>query len=130
MFGPVKCFILSAKKVREARPFITTCVGDLYPSVEKASLKKKKMTLTIAWGGQGVVLVDGCKGENRINSDYFCNTVLSSIQQWARKTRPTTGISSFLIHMDNAPCHNSRSTKEYLRQYNFNRLEHPLTRQI
>lgn len=101
------------------------CVGDLYPRVEKASLKKKKMTLTIAWGGQGVVLVDGCKGENRINSDYFCNTVLSSIQQWARKRRPMTGVSSFLIHMDNAPCHNSRSTKEYLRQYNFNRLEHP-----
>ena len=71
------------------------------------------------------MLVDGCKGENRINSDYFCNTVLSSIQQWAIKRRPTTGVSSFLIHMDNAPCHNSRITKEYLRQYNFNRLEHP-----
>ena len=72
------------------------------------------------------MLVDGCKGENRINSDYFCNTVLSSIQQWARKRRPTTGVSSFLIHMDNAPCHNSRITKEYLSGGGLSDLVHNL----
>ena len=79
---------------KNTRINVWKCVVDSYPRVEKASLMKKKMTLTIAMGGQGVVLVDRCKGEDCIILCKFCNTVLSSIQQWARKGIPTTGVSS------------------------------------
>ena len=99
--------------------------GKNRPEVERASLKKKKVTLTVAWGVDGAVLVKCCSGENRINTDYFCKTTISGIEEWARKKDKVAGISAYLIHMDNAPCHNSVCTKEYMARYSIERMPHP-----
>ena len=45
--------------------------GKNRPEVERASLKKKKVTLTVAWGVDGAVLVKCCSGENRLTQIIF-----------------------------------------------------------
>ena len=65
--------------------------GKPIPRVEKPSLKQKKVTLTIAWGVRGAVVVKCIAGENRINAEYFCKSTLAGIERWVRKNNKYAG---------------------------------------
>lgn len=98
---------------------------DVIPNITKDSLRKKKFTLSVMWGVGGIAVVKGLKGENKVNSEYFCNEILSEALKWCEKKRYQTGVSSFIFHMDNAPCHNSNATKVYMFNNNIHRMVHP-----
>ena len=53
---------------------------------------------------------------NEIDVHLETKEVLSFIQRKAQ---------SFVFHMDNAPCHNSRATREYLEENKVVRIDHP-----
>ena len=95
------------------------------PCYEAKSLRKKKFTLTIVWGTGGIAVVDACEGELRINSISFCQNTIAAAVDWCKNKRKIGGVESFLFHMDNAPCHNSMATKEYLEENKVVRIDHP-----
>ena len=95
------------------------------PCYEAKSLRKKKFTLTIVWGTEGIAVVDACDGGLRINSNNFCENTIAAAIRWCKNKRKVGGVESFLFHMDNAPCHNSTATKEYLEENKVIRMEHP-----
>lgn len=99
--------------------------GKPKPCFEAKTLQKKKFTLTIAWGAQGILCVDGCTGENRINSKYFCSKILKRCKEWCDNRRKGRGVNSYIFHMDNAPCHKSRMTLDYMAENNIARMVHP-----
>lgn len=99
--------------------------GKPIPRVEKPSLKQKKVTLTIAWGVRGAVVVKCIAGENRINAEYFCKSTLAGIERWVRKNNKYAGISSYYIHMDNAPCHKAAYTQDYMDSHQIIKMLHP-----
>jgi len=99
--------------------------GKPKPRVEAESLRKKKFTLTVVWGTCGVACVDGCSGENRIDSKYFCEHILSRSKEWCENQSCAQGVNSFLFHMDNAPCHNSAMTNDYMEENNIRRMGQP-----
>ena len=98
---------------------------DPIPEVTKPTLHKKKFTLSVMWGVGGTVVVKGLDGENRVNSEYFCKEILTEAIRWCENKRYHTGVSSYLFHMDNAPCHNSRQTKDFMKDHHMNRMVHP-----
>ena len=85
----------------------------------------KKITVSVMWGVSGAVAVKALKGENRVDSKYFCEEVMNTAIDWCKQKRKVTGISSFIFHMDNAPCHNSRYSKQFMEDNNILRIEHP-----
>jgi len=95
------------------------------PRVQAVTLRKVKFTLTVVWGACGIIVVDGCNGENRINSNYFIGRILKPTSEWCNNKRPRTGVSSFIFHMDNAPCHNSGDVSNYMNNNKMNRIRHP-----
>ena len=95
------------------------------PCYEAKSLRKKKFTLTIVWGTGGVAVVDACDGGLRINSANFCENTIAAAIGWCKNKRKVGGVESFVFHMDNAPCHNSRATREYLEENKVVRIDHP-----
>ena len=82
--------------------------------------------MTIVWGTGGVAVVDGCDEGLRINSATFCENTIAAAIGWCKNKRIVGGVESFVFHMDNAPCHNSRATKEYLEENKVVRIDHPL----
>ena len=99
--------------------------GQPHPCYEAKSLRKKKFTLTIVWETGGVAVVNACDGGLRINSSNFCENTIAATIRWCKHKRKVGGVESFLFHMDNAPCHNSTATKEYLEENKVIRMEHP-----
>jgi len=95
------------------------------PCYEAESLRKKKFTLTLVWGTGGVAVVDGCDGALRIDSNHFCQKTIGPAIEWCKNKRKIGGAESFVFHMDNAPCHNSSVTKQFLEDNNITRVEHP-----
>ena len=51
--------------------------------------------------------------------------VLKNIHKKVRERRPVTGTKGCMIHMDNAPCHNSDSVSNEIKKYGLARMPHP-----
>ena len=72
------------------------------PRMETQSLRKKKFTLTVVWGACGIVCVKGLERPKTVNTEYFCNEILTTCKEWYERRRRRQGVGSFLFHMDNA----------------------------
>ena len=99
--------------------------SDKIPNIVKESLRRKKFTLTVMWGVGVFPVVEGLTGENRVNSKYFCTNILTKAKIWCEKKRKSSGVSSYIFHMDNAPCHRSSYTTNFMRDNNIVRMDHP-----
>ncbi|KAL4505428.1 hypothetical protein ABPG72_002490 [Tetrahymena utriculariae] len=66
----------------------------------------------------------------QINSEAYCS-VLEKIlipfaeKEFTKKTRKSKSVSQWYLLQDNAPCHNSKFTKAFLKSNSINTLSHP-----
>lgn len=100
-------------------------VGQPKPRVAAPTLHKRNFELTLVWGPMGLIHIDGCPQGQTIDGEYFRETILKKIEEWCEIYRPGQGVSSFYLHMDNAPAHNCRIAKAFMESHRFRRIEQP-----
>jgi histone-lysine N-methyltransferase SETMAR len=83
-----------------------------------------KVTLTVLWDSQGVLLVHFQKRSENVNSASYCE-VLSKLQDAIHRKRPGPLARGVLLHHDNARPDTATATHETIQELQRELLEHP-----
>ena len=80
---------------------------------------------TFFFNSKGIVAQIPCKNNQTINSDFYTKNVLTEVIRYYNTTRPRTGTRGIKILHDNASCHKSAKTKQFLQENHIEVLPHP-----
>jgi histone-lysine N-methyltransferase SETMAR len=95
------------------------------PTIPRRCFKAKKVLITIIWNVTGIVSLLALESGSRFNSYYFCTEVIPDMEvNLLRGTRKKT-LRDYLLHLDNAPAHNSEMSKERIAKSKLTRVPHP-----
>jgi histone-lysine N-methyltransferase SETMAR len=98
---------------------------DNVPTRTQQKIDSKKSMFTLIFSGHGLLaLVDLPKGQ-KLNSQYFCDVVLTRTQQAIKAITKKRTIDEIQIHLDNCKVHNSLMTTQKLQELRVTRLPHP-----
>lgn len=93
---------------------------------EKVTHKKieKKIMVTVFLNGEGIQLIVYKKTDERINSDYFIEKIITPLNLLCQKDPAPEGIE-WMIHFDNAKSHVSKKVQTFLSTTCFQKMKHP-----
>jgi histone-lysine N-methyltransferase SETMAR len=86
---------------------------------------EKKLMLTVFFSRRGVLVIDFLPEKEKLNSSHITTVILPSLVSKIKKTCQKSGAKGWLLHLDNAPCHNSRISTSEISDQGFERLPHP-----
>jgi hypothetical protein len=85
-----------------------------------------KCMISIIWSISGIQRLFALTKGLKYNSQYFCPDVIPDIQQRiCSSSQENTEWYSILLHLDNAPDHNSRLSSEIIESAKAQRVPHP-----
>jgi histone-lysine N-methyltransferase SETMAR len=90
----------------------------------KATPSAGKVTVTVFWDSQGVLLAHFKKCGVNMNSASYCK-VLLKLRDEIRRKRPGHLARGALLHHDNARPHTARATQEIIQELQWELPEHP-----
>lgn len=99
--------------------------GSKRPIVPKQTINSKKTMFSIFFSLRGFIVVKNLPNDEKFNSTFMIETILPEIDNKMKIYRPKSAAKGIFIHMDNAPCHNSKATIEEITKYGMIRLPHP-----
>jgi histone-lysine N-methyltransferase SETMAR len=90
----------------------------------KTTPSAKKVMATVFWDHKGVLLVDFLTKGDTVNADRYCDT-LSRLQEAIGLKRPGLLRTDVVLLHDNARPHSANRTRDLLRRYHWDVLDHP-----
>jgi histone-lysine N-methyltransferase SETMAR len=90
----------------------------------KTAPSAKKVMATVFWDHKGVLLVDFLTKGDTVNADRYCDT-LSRLREAIRRKPPGLLRTGVVLLHDNARPHSANRTRELLRRYHWDVLDHP-----
>jgi hypothetical protein len=94
------------------------------PTCARQTISSAKVLVTVFFSGQKVFHLSVLSQHQTMNSERFISTVLHPLQETINKEDPHLPFP-VLLHYDNAPCHNSKMTKDSLCCSVFQRVKAP-----
>ena len=91
----------------------------------KARLTNRKLMVTVFFSAVGIETVDYLPEGKSVDSDYFCDVVLTTLKGKIETRRPGTGIAKTKLHVDNARVHTSRKVKSFLSAADWETIPQP-----
>ena len=98
--------------------------GSAGPIKFKSERSVNKVMATVFWDEEGIVLVDFLQGRKTVTRSYYVD-VWKKLRTQVAKKRPGKLHRGIIFHHDNAPAHSARITKEILREFRWELLQHP-----
>lgn len=100
-------------------------VGEKRPLVPKVVINSKKSMFSIFLSLYGFVVVKMLPNGEKFNSDFMIHNVLPEIPAKIAVLHPKRSHKNILVHMDNAPSHNSKITSDEISKLKMKRIPHP-----
>ena len=99
--------------------------GQRSSTVPKRGLTKDKRLLTVFWDSEGVIMHHFMEPGQTINSNVYCD-LLDQLKEALSEKRPRLiNRNEIIFHQDNARPHISAMTKNKLKEFGWEVLEHP-----
>ena len=95
-------------------------------SIIKPNFSQKKAMISIFFCGSEFLLIDALPKGNKFNSTYFCDSILSKLENEIKKRRPKMGFKNMFIHMDKAKPHKSIMSTEKIKTLGLSIINQPL----
>ncbi len=95
------------------------------PTKVVAPRSTKKVGITVMFDKSGWYDVLTLPKNSTWNSTYVVNKTLPSLLKSFRIRRPRSGFSRMMLHWDNAPCHSSEKTSEFIVSKSIEETCHP-----
>lgn len=103
--------------------------GSRAPVKAKRQESRRKHMVTTFFDSQGLVYTNIVPPGTSINAERFVDILQKFLKTIKQKREDVEGANSFLFHMDNAPIHTAKVTKDYMAKKGFRVVEHPPTLQ-
>jgi transposase len=98
-------------------------LSDKRPEVPKPYIATAKSMLIIFWGVKVTPVLSIVEKGQTVTAEYFIHNVLEQLDQFGKEREIIDG--PLMIHMDNAPAHRAKMTKEYLETHRLLVIPHP-----
>jgi len=103
--------------------------GESAPKKAKTVPSARKVTLTVFWDSQGIILINYLeKGRTITGASY--SSLLDRLKTELQEKCPRLAHKKILFHHDNAPAHTSRVVAAKLMELGFQLVPHPPILQI
>ena len=99
--------------------------GSKPPLAAKKTIGSKKSMFAVFLSLRGFIAVKILHAGEKFDSQFMINTVFPEITTKFKSFRPKKGQNGIFIHMDNAPCHNSKVTRDEIDKLGMIRIPHP-----
>jgi hypothetical protein len=84
------------------------------PRVVRPMMTNKKCMLIWVFTGDGKIFIDYCKPGQTLNSESYVEFIRQTGENWRKLRSSSTKLQQLWWQHDNARCHTSRSTTEFL----------------
>ena len=92
----------------------------------KIKNRLKKTMFSIFFSLKGFIVIKFLPTDEKFNSSYMVNTILSGIDSKMKTYRPKSTSKRIFIHMGNVLCYNSKITMAKIEEYGMTRIHtHP-----
>lgn len=99
--------------------------GSPPPKKFKLSPSAGKVMAIIFWDYKGVVLTHYVPKGRTVTANYYSDVVLPKLKANLCKLRPRLRMKNVVLQHDNAPAHTATKTKDLLKTYKWETLQHP-----
>lgn len=102
------------------------CTEDETPEdIAKRMQNEEKFMIFVSFNINGLVYLNALPTNSKFNSTYMCNHILEGLNEASHEAIEKITKHSKILHIDNARPHNSRMTKDKIKELGWKRLEHP-----